>query len=329
MTNLDSANSDNITLPKNEYHQCSQKMLRCAAMSDRGRRESVLTRLPSNITTRISEGNTSSVHVFNIVQSCSQFFGGIDQLVIALYEVEGDTKEWFELENYLRPFALNRQVIPTAILESSQPPLRPPEQPQGHTNTGSGPQFNIGSQQAGRDINQGNTINAQGSQGFINQPSGPITQHFGAPPTVYNAPVHINNTYNQPKGDVNLSGDTFNMTGNFQGAILNIKSTLNHTIQSIGAIPNAQPSDKEQLTALITQLNELLQQVPSDKSAEAQKVAKRADELVIEVTAKELDAEVVESKGNLLLKAAQNIGGALPAVLPVVQQIIAFIGKFL
>jgi hypothetical protein len=168
-------------------------------------------------------------------------------------------------------------------------------------------------------------IHAEGSQGFVNQPTGPLTQHFGAAPTVYNGPVH--QIYNQPKGDVNVSGDTFNMSGNFQGSILNIKNTLSHTVQSIGALPNTQPSDKEQLTALITQLNEILQQVPSDKSAEAQKVAKRADELVIEVTAKELDAEVVESKGNLLLKAAENIGGALPAVLPVVQQIIAFIGK--
>ncbi|NWJ97783.1 MAG: hypothetical protein HXX20_18535, partial [Chloroflexi bacterium] len=155
-------NSENITLPKNDYPECSRKMLQCATMADTDRRKVVVSQLPSNIIHRISHDNTPLIYVYNIVESCAWFPCGIDQLVVALYKVEGKSKAWEELEQYLRPFAHNRQVVPTEILEFSPPPLRPPEQPQGNTNSGSGTQFNVGSQQAGRDINQGNTYSLSG-----------------------------------------------------------------------------------------------------------------------------------------------------------------------
>jgi hypothetical protein len=323
MTNSGSANSENITLPDvKEYHQCSQKMLQCAAMSDRSRRESVLALLPSNITTRINEGNTSAIHVFNIVQSCSQFFGGMDKLVIALYQVGGDTKEWFDLEQYLRPFARNGQVVPKEILESFQQSPPSPNEPQGNTNTGTGTQFNIGSQHAGRDINQGNTINAQGSQGFINNPTGPINQHFGAPPTVYNGPVY--NTYNQPKGDLHM-GDKISIQNsqnvNVKAKLEKVRQKMGDVTLNIGAIPNASQEKKDELKALVEQLKAKLQEAPEDNAEEVELVAERLEQAVKEVKRKNPDKEDVATSGNQLKKAAQNLAGVLPEVVSIAGQI--------
>ncbi len=72
------------------------------------------------------------------------------------------------------------------------------------------------------------------------------------------------------------SGDTFHMTGDFRGAILNIKSTLTNVTQTIGALPDAEPSLKEELQQLIAQLQEALEGAPPDKAQEAEAVAKTA-----------------------------------------------------
>lgn len=169
----------------------------------------------------------------------------------------------------------------------------------------------------------GDTLHMPGAQGVVTNPSGPIYMTFGSAPQV-DLSQATNNL--QPKGDITM-GDTFNMSGNFQGAIVNIKSTLTNTTQTVGAIPNAQPADKDELKALIEQLSTALQQVPAEKATEAEKVAKRADELVKEAADKDTDQEAVEAKGNLLLKAAQNVAGAMPAIMPIATQIVTHLSK--
>lgn len=127
-------------------------------------------------------------------------------------------------------------------------------------------------------------------------------------------------------GDITMS-DTFNFSGNFQGAILNVKSTLNNTTQIISTLSNVPPAEKDELTNLVKQLSEALQQVPVDKAAEAEKVAKRADDLVKEANEQDVDKEIMEDKSKHLLKAAQNVGVVLPVVIPIAQQIVTQLGK--
>ncbi len=118
-----------------------------------------------------------------------------------------------------------------------------------------------------------------------------------------------------------VSGDQFNMSGNFSGAILNIKSTLTNVSQSIGAAPHGDVATKAQLQHLIEQLSAELQQVPAEQAGEAEQAAKRAESAVAEATKPNPDKDDVEYSLSRLKKAAENIAQVLPTVLPIATQI--------
>jgi len=67
---------------------------------------------------------------------------------------------------------------------------------------------------------------------------------------------------------------------------------------------------------LVNELKTLLKRPPPDKTAEAETVAKRTEKLVKELGKKKPDREMVETMGHSLKKAAENLAGALPVVLP-------------
>jgi uncharacterized caspase-like protein len=132
-------------------------------------------------------------------------------------------------------------------------------------------------------------------------------------------------TIDQP---VNITmGDSF--SGNFQGAILNIKSQLDNVTQRIDALPGANQPIKDSLTQLMVQLSALLQQAPPDKAVDAAKVAKRVQTLVEEASKPSPDKELVEFSGESLKKAAANIAAVLPAVLPIAAQIASQIANLM
>ena len=72
-----------------------------------------------------------------------------------------------------------------------------------------------------------------------------------APPVV----THIH-------GDVH-TGDKINMSGDFRGAMVNVKSTLTDVQQSIGRAPHGEDSEKVALTRLITELTNMLDTLPA------------------------------------------------------------------
>ena len=123
------------------------------------------------------------------------------------------------------------------------------------------------------------------------------------------------------------SGDTFNMSGDFRGAILNIKSTLSNVSQSIGALPNADESAKDELKHLIEQLNEALQQVPAGKEEEAQAVATSAEMLVQTANAEKPNKTMLQITGEGLKQAAKNLAEVMPTVLTIATQIAAAVFK--
>jgi hypothetical protein len=128
------------------------------------------------------------------------------------------------------------------------------------------------------------------------------------------------------EGDAQM-GDTFNMSGNFTGAILNIKSTLTNVTQTVGQIPSANALEKEQLKQLIEQLNQALQQAPPDKVEEAEAVAKTAEALVQTANEAKPNKMMVQITGEGLKKAAENIAAVMPTVLIIATQIVSTISK--
>ncbi|MCA9931420.1 MAG: hypothetical protein KC419_23200, partial [Anaerolineales bacterium] len=138
----------------------------------------------------------------------------------------------------------------------------------------------------------------------------PMLQDASGPNTtathIYNAPVYqgdggtMNNSGdNITMGDVDnsgsmavgrgaqasSSGDTFNMSGNFSGSNVNIKSTLTNVNQSVGNLPQADDDDKAELKRLLAELNDTLQQIPESRADEAETIAEMVKTLIDQAAA--------------------------------------------
>jgi hypothetical protein len=132
------------------------------------------------------------------------------------------------------------------------------------------------------------------------------------------------------EGGIHLgdSGDTFNMSGDFRGAFVNIKSRLENVSQTIGTLPDGDPSTKAELERLVEELNEALQQVPPDKAEDAEAVAQSAEALVETATQEKPNRTMVEITGDGLKKAAQNLANVMPTVLTIATQIVHTVSEF-
>ncbi|EFO80362.1 peptidase C14, caspase catalytic subunit p20 [Oscillochloris trichoides DG-6] len=118
-----------------------------------------------------------------------------------------------------------------------------------------------------------------------------------------------------------VSGDQFTMSGNFSGALLNIKSTLSNVTQSIAAAPHADATTKAQLQTLVEQLSTELQRVPATHAAAAEQTAKRVEQSIAEASKPHPDREDVAYSLKRLAQAAEQIAQVLPSVLPISIQI--------
>jgi ElaB/YqjD/DUF883 family membrane-anchored ribosome-binding protein len=123
-------------------------------------------------------------------------------------------------------------------------------------------------------------------------------------------------------------GDTFNMSGDFRGAFLNIKSTLANVTQTIGTLPQDYASTKEELQKLVKELNEVLQQIPDDRAEEAEAVAQTAEALVDKAAEEKPNRAMIEITSNGLKQAAQKLADVMPTVLTIATQIVSAVSKF-
>ena len=127
--------------------------------------------------------------------------------------------------------------------------------------------------------------------------------------------------------------DSYEFSGNFQNAIVTVKSTLTNTTFTINNMPNAGTADKDALKKLIEELTKALDSIPADKREDdtvqegVEAVATRTDELVKEASAKKVNKKEVEHRGNRLLEAAKNLAAVAPTVLTIATQIVTHIGK--
>jgi hypothetical protein len=117
------------------------------------------------------------------------------------------------------------------------------------------------------------------------------------------------------------------MSGDFRGAIINIKSTLTNVQQSVGEIRTADEATRKELETLIGQLNEALQKVPAEDVEQAQAVAETAKVLVDTAKAEKPNKTMLQISGEGLKQAAQNLAGVMPIVASIAGQIVVAVAK--
>jgi hypothetical protein len=121
--------------------------------------------------------------------------------------------------------------------------------------------------------------------------------------------------------------DTFTLSGDFRGAIVNIKSTLRNVTQTVNTLPSTDESAKAELAWLIEQLNEALQRVPPEKTEEAEAVADSAKALVDVANKPQPNKATLRITADGLKKAAENIAAVTPTVAGIATQIVAAVFK--
>lgn len=123
--------------------------------------------------------------------------------------------------------------------------------------------------------------------------------------------------------------DKFNLSGDFRGAIINIKSTLTNVQQSVGDIRTDDQAARKELEKLIGQLSEALQNVPEASQEQAQAVAETAKVLVDSARAEKPNKTMVKITGEGLRQAAQHLAYAMPVVVKIAGQIAATVEKLI
>jgi len=117
------------------------------------------------------------------------------------------------------------------------------------------------------------------------------------------------------------------ISGGVTGSNLTINSTLTNVVQSIGAMPNADESAKAELTKLIGELQQQLNNAPPALGNDANRVSKRVQDLVDEAVVTEPDKSEVESSAGRLISAAAKFAGAVPVIISTVEKITDLIHK--
>jgi len=122
-------------------------------------------------------------------------------------------------------------------------------------------------------------------------------------------------------------GDRYNMSGDFRGAIVNIKSTLTNVQQSVGDIRAGDEKDKEELQKLIGELNDALQKVPESRAEDAVAVAQTTESLVEQAKTEHPNRTMLRITGQGLKQAASNLAEVMPTVVTIASQIVMTIGR--
>jgi hypothetical protein len=121
--------------------------------------------------------------------------------------------------------------------------------------------------------------------------------------------------------------DKFTMSGDFRGAVINIKSTLTNVQQSVGDMHNGDESTRKELEKLIGELSEALQNIPAGSQEDAEAVAETAKALVDAASAENPNKTILQISGEGLKQAAQNLAAVMPSVVTIASQIVLTVAK--
>jgi hypothetical protein len=122
-------------------------------------------------------------------------------------------------------------------------------------------------------------------------------------------------------------GDKISLSGDFRGAVVNIKSTLTNVQQSVGEIRSEDESTRKELEKLIGELSEALQKAPEESQEQAEAVALTAKSLVDAANVEKPNKSLLQISGEGLKQAAQNLAGVMPVVVQIATQIVIAVTK--
>jgi hypothetical protein len=122
-------------------------------------------------------------------------------------------------------------------------------------------------------------------------------------------------------------GDQFNLSGDFRGAIVNIKSKLQNVQQTVGEIQGGDETARKELYDLIGKLSRELEKLPANRKEEADAVAETAKTLVEQAKVDKPNKTLLHINGEALKEAARSLGEILPSVLTIAAQIVMTVAK--
>lgn len=126
-----------------------------------------------------------------------------------------------------------------------------------------------------------------------------------------------------------LMADRINLSGDFRGSIINIKSTLTNVQQSVGEIRTDDQNTRKELEKLIGDLSEALQKVPEQSREHAEAVAETAKALVDTAKAEKPNKTMLQITGEGLKQAAKNLADVSPLVVTIAGQIVSMVVKLI
>ena len=143
------------------------------------------------------------------------------------------------------------------------------------------------------------------------------------------APVSAGGDLQAGRKDVGgdeIKGSKYVMSGDFRGAVLNIESRLDNVTQTLGALPNAAPDQRQELARLVGELKAALAQVPPEAVGDATNLTKRVEALAEEAAGDAPDPEYVRDLGESLRRAAGKLPGIATLVAALVELVAAIVG---
>ena len=123
--------------------------------------------------------------------------------------------------------------------------------------------------------------------------------------------------------------DRISLSGDFRGAIINIKSILTNVQQSVGEIRTDDQNARKELEKLIGKLSEALQKVPEKSQEHAEAVAETAKALVDTAKAETPNKTMVKITAEGLKQAAQNLAEVMPVVVTIAGNIALTVAKLI
>jgi hypothetical protein len=123
-----------------------------------------------------------------------------------------------------------------------------------------------------------------------------------------------------------IKGSKYVMNGDFRGAVLNIESRLENVVQTLGAMPNAAPDQRQELARLVGELKAALAQVSPEAVGDAANLTKRVEALAEEAAGDDPDPEYVRDLGESLKRAAGKLPGIATLVAAIVELVAAIVG---
>jgi hypothetical protein len=136
-----------------------------------------------------------------------------------------------------------------------------------------------------------------------------------------------------------VTGDTYHLSGDFRGAVVNVRSTLTQVQQTIGALPRGDDAEKDELRALVDRLGlalegaleqareQGLEPSAAGQGEEAEAVALQAELLVQEAAKERPNRSLLKVTGQGLVEAARAVATTAPQVLDLAERIAATVSR--